>query len=147
MRSIWAVTGLTVALACGSSVLPLSAHHSFGLYDMTKSAEVEGTVSKFEWSNPHCWLFIKVAGADGAEVDYGFEMASVGEVIRRGWTKSALKSGDRVRVQYHPLRDGKPAGILMTATVNGNLIGRPIGAPNAQPTPQPPAADSATPAR
>ena len=143
-RSIGAISVLAAVLTVGSGLRPAVAHHSFGLYDMTKSLEVEGTVSKFEWSNPHCWLFVKVAAPNAAEIAYGFEMSSVGEVIRRGWTKHALNPGDRVKVQYHPLRDGRPAGYLMTATVDGKLIGRPLGGPLAPSPPQPPAGGTDT---
>jgi Family of unknown function (DUF6152) len=103
-----------------------SAHHSFALYDMAKSAEVDGTVVKMEWSNPHCWLFILSLAPDGTQTPYGFEMTSVGEMTRRGWAKNALKAGDRVKVKYHPVHDGKPAGYMMTVmTADGKYIGRP----------------------
>ena len=143
-RSMGAIAGLAAALTFSSGLRPVSAHHSFGLYDMTRSLEIEGTASKFEWSNPHCWLFVKVASPTGAEVAYGFEMSSVCEVIRRGWTKHALNRGDRVKVQYHPLRDGRSAGYLMTATVDGKLIGRPLGGPVSPSPPPPPTADADT---
>jgi hypothetical protein len=121
------------------SVGPVSAHHSFGLFDMSKTAEVEGTIVKLEWSNPHCWLFLVSGPSPGAEpVNYGFEMTSVGEMIRRGWTKTSLKPGDKVKVTFHPVRDGRPAGYMMSViTEDGQYIGRPPERPNA---PSPPAA-------
>jgi hypothetical protein len=129
-RSAGPLALLTVALALSVGVAPVSAHHSFALYDMSKSAEVDGTVTKMEWSNPHCWLFITAAATDGSAVDYGFEMTSVGEMIRRGWTKIALKPGDKVKIKYHPVRDGKPAGYMMSViTADGHYVGR---APEAQ---------------
>ena len=71
--------GLTAALICSAGATPVFAHHSFGLFDMTKSLEIEGTVIKMEWSNPHCWLFIMTASPQGG-VPFGFEMTSVGEM-------------------------------------------------------------------
>jgi hypothetical protein len=111
------------ALALGVVALPALAHHSFGRYDMAKSADIEGTVNKFEWSNPHCWLFVDVPSG-GNIVTYGFEMASVGEMLRRGWVKTSLKPGDKVKVSFRPLRDGTPAGLLITAHKDGVLIGK-----------------------
>jgi hypothetical protein len=116
----------------------VSAHHSFGLFDMSKTAEIEGTVVKLEWSNPHCWLFIESGpSSEAAAVNYGFEMTSVGEMIRRGWTKISVKPGDKIKVTYHPVRDGRPAGYMMSVqTQDGKYVGRPPPA-NAPPPPPP----------
>jgi hypothetical protein len=138
IRSLRAAAGLAAALACGAGVSPLYAHHSFGLFDMSKSAEIDGTVTRLEWSNPHCWLFVMVASPGSTEVSYGFEMTSVGEMIRRGWTKTAVKPGDKVKVKFHPVRDGRPAGYMMTVrTADGRFIGRPPDEPNSQGAQQP----------
>jgi Family of unknown function (DUF6152) len=137
-RSMFAAVVWGLSVAAGVGVAPVSAHHSFALYDMNKSADVEGTVVRMEWSNPHCWLFIDSASADGATVSYGFEMTSVGEMIRRGWAKNSLKPGDRIKIKFHPVRDGKPAGYMMSVmTSDGRYVGR---APEGQGGP--PAAES-----
>ena len=125
-RSMGAIAGLAAALACSVGVAPVSAHHSFGLFDMSKSAEIDGTVIKLEWSNPHCWLFVMVASPDSTQTSYGFEMTSVGEMSRRGWTKTALKPGDKVKVKFHPVRDSRAAGYMVTVmTADGRFVGRP----------------------
>jgi hypothetical protein len=112
---------------------PVFAHHSFGLYDMGRTIEINATVVQMEWSNPHCWLFVRTAAAPGAQTGYGFEMTSVGEMTRRGWKKSAVKPGDRVKVRYHPLRDGRTGGLMMAViTADGRAIGRAPGTPNSQ---------------
>lgn len=101
------------------------AHHSFGFYDMKKSVEVEGTVEKYEWSNPHSWLFLSVMASSGS-TSYGFEMVSVGEMLRKGWAKNTVKPGDKIKVTYHPIKDGTPNGLLVSAkTEDGSLIGKP----------------------
>ena len=124
MRSIWAATAIVVALSGSIGLQSVSAHHSFALYDMTRSVEVDGSVDKLEWSNPHCWLFIFVAGSDSATVSYGFEMSSVGEMTRRGWKKLLVKPGDKIKVKYHPLRDGRNGGLMMSVTMaDGQTIG------------------------
>jgi hypothetical protein len=136
IRSMAAVAGLAAALAWSVGVAPVSAHHSFGLFDMGKSDEIDGTVIRLEWSNPHCWFFVMVATPDGAQVSYGFEMTSVGEMTRKGWTKTVLKPGDKVKVKFHPVRDGRPAGyIIAVMTAEGRFVGRPP--PDAQNAQQP----------
>jgi len=141
IRSMWAVAGLTIALTFGIGAAPAFAHHSFGMYDMTKSSEIDGTISRLEWSNPHSWLFVDVVSPDGAQVTYGFEMSSVGEMVRRGWTKTVVQPGDKVKVTFHPFRDGRPAGYMMSVvTADGKFVGRPPGDQNAaQGATQPPA--------
>src|SRR6202021_3732138 len=106
---------------------PVFAHHSFGLFDMNNTSESQETVVKIEWSNPHCWLFIESGpSTDAAAVNYGFELTSVGEMIRRGWTKISVKPGDKVKVTFHSVRDGRPAGYTMRVmTGAARDIGRP----------------------
>jgi Family of unknown function (DUF6152) len=119
---------LSLGLTLGLAGAPVNAHHSFAMYDMTKISTLEGTVQKFEWSNPHSWLFIAAMGPDGTETTYGFEMQSVGELLRRGWTKTAVRPGDKVKVSFHPFRDGSPAGQFQNVwTSDGTLIGKPMG--------------------
>jgi Family of unknown function (DUF6152) len=138
-RSTRVFAALTAAFIWSVGLTPVFAHHSFGLFDMTKSLEIEGTVIKMEWSNPHCWLFIMTTSAQGG-VPFGFEMTSVGEMSRRGWTKTGLKPGDKIKVTYHPVRDGRSAGYMVAVmTEDGRYIGRPPEGQNGQSAPQNPA--------
>ena len=122
VRMSFAMVGLMLAAVTSFSA---RAHHSFGFYDMQKTVEVRGTVRKFEWSNPHSWLFIEVSSATGP-ITYGFEMQSVGEMLRRGWAKNSVKPGDRITVSFHPMKDGSPNGLLVSAKgENDKLIGKP----------------------
>jgi hypothetical protein len=143
-RSMRAVACVIATLTCGVGAAPVFAHHSFGMYDMTASSEVNGTINRVEWSNPHCWLFVDVLSKDGAQVIYGFEMSSVGEMVRRGWTRNIVKPGDKVKVTFHPFRDGRDAGYMMSVvTADGKYIGRPPGGPGGSSSGgQPPAAPS-----
>jgi hypothetical protein len=141
MNARWSIGAALIVATLGGSIgiAPVSAHHSFGLYDMGKTVEIDGTVAQMEWSNPHCWLFVQVGTAPGAETSYGFEMTSVGEMTRRGWKKTAVKPGDKVKVRYHPLRDGRTGGLMMAViTADGRAIGRIPGAPNPQDDAPPP---------
>jgi hypothetical protein len=139
VQSARVFAALTAALIWSVCTAPVFAHHSFGIFDMTKSLEIEGTVIKMEWSNPHCWLFIMTATAQGG-VPFGFEMTSVGEMSRRGWTKTGLKPGDKIKVTYHPVRDGRSAGYMVAVmNADGRYIGRPPDGQNGQGVPRKPA--------
>ena len=131
IRSGLAVAGFAAALSCVGAGAA-HAHHSFGFYDMTKSAEIQGVVSQYEWANPHCWLFVVVSAPDGQAVTYGFEMRSVGEMLRAGWKKNSIKVGDRITVSFRPMRDGSHAGLMTSVKdASGAFIGRapPVGPP------------------
>jgi hypothetical protein len=122
-----------IAIALAGTCLGMTtamAHHSFAMFDMQKNTTIEGKVAKFEWTNPHSWLFVAVAGENGAVTNYGFEMASVGELLRRGTAKTTFKAGDSVRIQFHPLQDGTPAGLLTGAwSADGKVLMAPMAAP------------------
>jgi Family of unknown function (DUF6152) len=133
-RFLGSALGFSIALTASFGAAPALAHHSFGFFDMQKSTEISGTVEKYEWSNPHSWLFLAVPSPSGATV-YGFEMSSVGELLRRGWAKNSVKPGDKIKVTYHPMRDGTPNGLLMSATTeDGTPIGNPVRPAGPPPT-------------
>ena len=94
-----------------------SAHHSFAVFDMSQQKTIEGTVSDFQWTNPHTWTWVDVKGDDGSVTKYGFEGMSPNFLGRRGWSKNTLKPGDHVKIVYAPLKSGEPGGTLMRATL------------------------------
>jgi Family of unknown function (DUF6152) len=141
MSARWSIRAAIIVATLSGAIgtAPVFAHHSFGLYDMSRTVEIDGTVAQMEWSNPHCWLFVQVGTSPGAQTGYGFEMTSVGEMTRRGWKKTAVKPGDKVKVRFHPLRDGRTGGLMMAViTADGRAIGRTPGAPNPQDAAPPP---------
>ncbi len=137
VRLVVIVASVAAALALGRMAPPAFAHHSFGHYDMAKTSEISGTVRRFEWSNPHCWLFVDVVATPGAApVTYGFEMSSVGELLRAGYKKTSFKTGDQVTIRFRPMRDGTPAGLLASSQDGaGQSIGRRGGGPPPPPAP------------
>ncbi len=57
----------TVAVMAGAllAARPALAHHSFSMFDMEKRVTIVGTVTAFEWTNPHSYIEIDVAGRQG----------------------------------------------------------------------------------
>jgi hypothetical protein len=107
-------------------VLPAVAHHSYAVFDLSKRLTVAGTVAKFEWTNPHSYLWVYVPKpGNPKEYDlYGFENGSPTMMSRLGWTKSILKAGDRVSIEYAPLKDGRQGGHLARVTLaDGRVLG------------------------
>ena len=131
---------------------PASAHHSFAMFDRAKVATLTGTVEELQWAAPHVLLLVVEDPAPGqaAGTLWSIEMSTgPGPLSRLGWTKRSVVPGDRVTVEFSPLRSGEPGGgsfkkltILKTGVV---LL---TGAPPADmdDLPQPPAeAPPATP--
>lgn len=102
----------TATLATAISTLPASSHHSAAMFDDSKEVVLTGTVTKFDYLNPHSWLYITVTNADGTTVDWGFETAAPPRLQRVGIGPQFWKPGDVVTIKTHPLRDGRPAGDL-----------------------------------
>src|SRR5215475_8237520 len=102
IRSIIITAALTVAAAA-----PVFAHHSFAAeFDSNKSTTLTGSVTKLDWINPHARLFIEVKDADGKTVNWEVELGPPAILMRSGWTKNSVKSGDKVTVSGNLAKDG-----------------------------------------
>ncbi|MGE5721702.1 MAG: DUF6152 family protein [Sphingomonadales bacterium] len=101
---------------------PAAAHHSFAMFDMTKTVTVNGTIVEFKWTNPHAWMHVDIADPAGKVSTWAIEMTSPNNLVRSGWRRSSLKPGDKVSVQIHPLRNGKMGGSLVQVTLPGGQV-------------------------
>jgi hypothetical protein len=90
------------------------AHHSHAMFDHTKEVTVVGTVTEFVYRNPHVFLYLDVKDEKGEAVNYSVEMSNIPNMIRRGILQATFKAGDKVSVNVHPLRDGRPGGNYVT---------------------------------
>jgi MYXO-CTERM domain-containing protein len=124
---------LLVFLALLAAVSPRAAlaHHSFAMYDSTKLVTVDGTVTNFQWTNPHVLLWVTGSTAAGdAPTLWTVELpTSPGNLGRMGWSKHSLKAGDHVVVELNPLRDGKHGGSFKKATITATgkvLLANPV---------------------
>jgi hypothetical protein len=104
-------------LAAVTVVGPASAHHSFAMFDPAKVVTLQGKVKEFRWVNPHVSLFVDVAGPGGQTGLWAVELTSPGNLTRLGWTRQAIKAGDRVAVEVNPLRDGQHGGGFRKVTL------------------------------
>ncbi len=91
------------------AVVPVAAHHAFAAeFDKDQPVTVHGTVTKVEWVNPHAWLWVDVKGGDANVVSWSFEMGAPGVLLRRGFTKEAVKPGIEVVVDGYRAKSGLP---------------------------------------
>jgi hypothetical protein len=99
----------------GAAASSASAHHSGAMFDDQKSVTLSGTVKEFQWTNPHCWIQVLV-DENGKAVEWSVELGAPFEVFRTGLRPNSLKTGDRITVVIHPIRDGKRGGLYVSAT-------------------------------
>jgi hypothetical protein len=106
-----------IGLALGLLAGPAFAHHSFAMFDNDHPSALTGVVKQVIWSNPHIALLVYRDAKPGETPElWTFESGSPGNLTRAGWTRQSFQPGDRVMVQYLPLRDGGDAGQIVKAT-------------------------------
>lgn len=116
------VTKVSIALASVAALasvsLTVSAHHSTAMFDWGNALELKNaTVVRWEWTNPHTYLYVTAAGANGAQLRWAFEGMSPSHLARAGWSRSILRAGDRVDLVYYPLRDKRNGGFNVAVTL------------------------------
>ncbi len=110
---------------------PALAHHSGAMFDASKTVTLEGTVKEFQYTNPHSWLQVVVPGPDGKSVEWGFEAEGPSTLLRAGIKAKTFMPGDKVTIVAHPMKDGRPAGGLVSATKADGTVFSPRPAPPA----------------
>ena len=95
-----------------------AAHHSFAAeFDEHKVVMVSGTVTSFQWTNPHVWLYLDGADESGKAGKWKFEMGSPNGLTSRGWKKSDLKKGDAITIQGFAAKDAENMANATTVTL------------------------------
>ncbi len=109
-----AFAAVTIAIA-----YPAIAHHSTTMFNHASVVTISGTVREVHWTNPHVAIFVFGSVKAGEEpVMWVLEMTSPGNLTRAGgWSRTAIKPGDKVEVTMAPLRDGNKGGALKKITV------------------------------
>ncbi len=120
--------GIAASLALSAAA---SAHHSFSMFDNSKEVELSGIVTKFDWSNPHIWIYLLVNDPQsGTAAEWVIEGPSTNGMARRGWTKRSLKPADKADLTIYILKSGKLGGFVIRGAANG----KPIGSGSVDPT-------------
>jgi hypothetical protein len=107
-----ACTVLALALGATTAV----AHHSTAMFDMQHTITIKGTVTQFDWTNPHTFIYMEVPSASGVQEKWGIEGMSPNYLNRNGWTRHTLKPGDKIDMSIHPLKDGRKGGFCASVT-------------------------------
>jgi hypothetical protein len=106
-------------MIAGIAVLPrpAAAHHSFAMFDMTRTVTITGAVKDFQWTNPHSWLTVLGSEPGKPPDTWNLEGLSPSMLTRKGWRSTDVKIGDTVTVVVIPLRDGTTGGAFSLVTL------------------------------
>src|ERR1700743_2077400 len=115
----WALAAATL---CGvaAGITTVAAHHSTTMFDHSKTLTIKGTVVELRWVNPHVSLSVDgtIKDGEGSGV-WVMEMTSPCNLVRAGgWTRNAVKPGDKVEVDFSPLRDASLKGGALKKITN-----------------------------
>jgi hypothetical protein len=105
---------MALLVACGVLAIasPTSAHHSTAMYDTQNPVTITGTVKKFEWTNPHAFVYLEVKDEKtGQLVEWEVEMMSLNHLRSYGWTSKTVKGGDVMTATGAPAKSGVPSMI------------------------------------
>ena len=137
------VVAPAAALLVALTAPDAAAHHSFAAeFDASNPVTLHGTITKMEWINPHSWLHIDVKNADGTTTPWMIEGATPNTLLRRGFTREAIKSGMEITIVGYRAKNGanRANGRDLVLTDGSRLfMGSPgTGAPEegAEPAPQ-----------
>jgi hypothetical protein len=100
----WAITGV--------------AHHSFAAeFDGNKVQTIKGTVTDFQWMNPHAYIYLDVTDASGKKINWGVQSRNLSILKRQGLSRQTFKVGDIITIElYHHKDPAKNIGFAMYVT-------------------------------
>jgi plastocyanin len=102
------------------------AHHSNSAFDGDKVTVLTGTVIEWKWTNPHVWIILSVDDGKGGKTQWAIEGRTPGQLVRAGWSKTTLKTGETITVDFSPAKDGSLTGLLTRVRrADGTVVGEP----------------------
>jgi hypothetical protein len=106
-NNYWRAVLACAAVAAGTR--QLQAHHSFAAeFDADAPVTLQGTVSRLDWTNPHVWLFLEVASADGKTVRWAIELSAPNALTRRSFRHDSIVFGAKMVVTGYRAKNGSP---------------------------------------
>ncbi len=114
--------------------MPAAAHHSTAMFNWgTEVKMANATVERWDWTNPHTFLYVTVPIKGGGTERWAFEGMSPNHLGRTGWSKRTLKPGDRIALTYYSLKDGRKGGFDVSVTLPGGQTLRQLNSPTDNP--------------
>ena len=107
MHTRHALASIGGALVLAATTQPAAAHHSFAAeFDADQPVTLRGTITRMEWINPHTWMHIDVENEDGTTTAWMIEGGTPNTLLRRGFTREAVKAGTQITVEGYRAKNG-----------------------------------------
>jgi hypothetical protein len=107
---------------------PMFAHHSQSIYDMQNLSNITGTVTEFEWSNPHVVIHMDVKNDKGEVAKWLISSTAPNMLHRIGWSRNTLKPGDRITITGNRHKERRPLMYLRKIVLpNGEAVNVNLG--------------------
>ena len=111
---------MAAALFMATPALP---HHSNVAFEVNKIITLTGEVTEFRWVNPHTWVGLNVDDGKGGKVLWSIEGRAPGVLLRAGWSRTSIKSGDTITIDFSPAKDGSKTGLIARVTkADGTIL-------------------------
>jgi len=118
----------TLSLGVVLIATPVFAHHGGSAYDSSRPTTLTGTVTDFQFIQPHPLISLDVKDDKGEIVKWSVEMTSPNHLVRFGWNGHKLKPGDEITVVGSPAKNGlKVLNLRKISYATGQVI--PLGPP------------------
>ena len=109
--------GLFLLVSALAAPAAVAAHHGAASFDTTMEVTLKGTVTEWQWFNPHCFLKFDVKGEAGTVKSWAVEAGNPTDMTKRGWSRNSFKPGDQVAVTLQPVKTGAPVGRIRSVTL------------------------------
>ena len=125
MRPLCAAVAVALALTAALGLtVTVSAHHSPAAFRLDSQVTIQGTVTRFDWTNPHTYIYVNTTTVTGQPAQWLFETDPVPILSRSGWSRESLAVGSKVTVRANPDRNAdRNHGLLVSiALANGVVL-------------------------
>ena len=119
---------LTVAVGLLLGRASTLAHHGQAAYDGSVPVTVTGTVTEFQFVNPHCIVYFAVKNANGETEKWQGELTSPNRLVRAGWTAHSVQAGDQIALTGWRAKSGANSLWITRTVVNGKELKTAMGA-------------------
>ncbi len=108
----WATLLFAPGLLAGlAATTPVTAHHSTSMYNIDSPVTVTGVVKRFEWTNPHAFIYLEVDLGNGESIEWEVEMMSLNHLRAFGWMRDTVKPGEMISCTGGAAKSGAPSMI------------------------------------
>jgi len=103
---------------------PAVSHHAFAAeFDINRPVKLSGAITRIEWTNPHAWLFVDAKDADGATQNWAIELVGINDLLRLGWGRDKVKTGDVISIDGFGAKNGtNTVNAASVSLANGELV-------------------------